>query len=168
MPFAASAGLQVGRIDQGVDYTSTSPYTALAAGTVVYIDPNFWQGTPAVYEKLDTPVTVDGRTYDEIYYSETPALVHTGQRLAPGQPVIGPGSAEIGFAQGNLPAAHAIYHEGDATQAGQDFNAYFTAGNPGGGSTPVHFFLLNSPLDSFQQSSGDTGSFTSNVVYFTH
>jgi hypothetical protein len=167
VPLTAIGGLQVGRIDQGVDYTSSSPYTALAAGTVVYIDPNFWQGTPAVYEKLDTPIVVNGRSYDEIYYSETPALVHTGQRLVPGQPVTAPGNAEIGFAYGNLPAAHAIYHEGDATQAGHDFYAYMTAGRPGGGAAPARFFLLSSPLDSFQASSGGPGTFTSDVVYFT-
>jgi hypothetical protein len=164
-PFAAG-GLQVGRVDQGVDYTSSGPYTALAAGTVVYIDPNFWEGTPAVYERLDTPVVVNGHSYDEIYYSETAALVHTGQRLAPGQPVIGPGSAEIGFASGNLPAAHSVYHEGDATQSGHDFLTWATSGTPGGGASPSQFFLVSSPLQSFQSSPGGA-SFTSNVVYFT-
>jgi Transglycosylase SLT domain len=167
MPFAASAGLQFGRVDQGVDVTSSNPYPALAAGTVVYVDPNFWQGTPAVYEKLDTPIVVGGRTYDEIYYSETRALVHTGQRLVPGQPVIGPGSAEIGFASGNLPAAHAVYHEGDDTLAGHDFYTYLTAGSPGGGSAPAQFFLVNGPLQTFLPASGGS-TFTSDVVYFTH
>ena len=167
LPFAASVGLQFGRVDQGVDVTSSRPYPALAAGTVVYVDPNFWQGTPAVYEKLDAPIVVGGRSYDEIYYSETQALVHTGQRLVPGEPLIGPGSAEIGFARGNLPAAHAIYHEGDATLAGHDFSTYLTAGSPGGGSTPAQFFLLNGPLESYQPSSGGA-AFTPNVVYFTH
>jgi len=167
LPFAASVGLQFGRVDQGVDVTSSRPYPALAAGTVVYVDPNFWQGTPAVYEKLDAPIVVGGRSYDEIYYSETQALVHTGQRLVPGEPLIAPGSAEIGFARGNLPAAHAIYHEGDATLAGHDFSTYLTAGSPGGGSTPAQFFLLNGPLESYQPSSGGA-AFTPNVVYFTH
>jgi hypothetical protein len=167
VPFAATAGLQFGRVDQGVDLTSSHPYSALASGTVVYIDPNFWQGTPAVYEKLDTPVVVGGRSYDEIYYSETKALVQTGQRLVPGQPVIGPGSAEIGFASGNLPAAHAIYHEGDDTLAGHDFYTYLTAGAPGGESTPTQFFLVNGPLQSFQASTSGS-AFASDVVYFTH
>ena len=166
VPLATTTGLQFGRVDQGVDLTSSQPYAALAPGTVVYIDPNFWQGTPAVYEKLDTPIVVGGRSYDEIYYSETGALVHTGQRLVPGQPVIGPGSAEIGFGSGNLPAAHAIYHEGDDTLAGHDFYTYLTAGNPGGGAAPSQFFLVNGPLQSFQPSS--SGAFTSGVVYFTH
>jgi Transglycosylase SLT domain len=166
VPFPATAGLQFGRIDQGVDLTSSHPYTALAAGTVVYIDPNFWQGTPAVYEKLDTPIVVGGRSYDEIFYSETRALVHVGERLVPGQPVIGPGSVELGFASGNLPAAHSVYHEGNQTLAGQDFYTYLTAGSPGGGAAPSQFLLVNAPIQSFQSGSDGSG-FTSNVVYFT-
>jgi hypothetical protein len=165
VPFTGGAGLQFGRVDQGVDITSSQPYTALAAGTVTYVDRNFWQGTPAVYERLDTPVVVGGRSYDEIYYAETRALVRVGERLVPGEPVIGPGSAELGFARGDLPSAHAIYHEGDATRAGHDFYAYLTAGSPGGVATPSQFYLFSSPLQSFGQSSG--GGFTSNVVYFT-
>jgi hypothetical protein len=166
-PFAANAGLQFGRVDQGVDLTSSQPYVALAPGTVVHVDPNFWQGTPAVYEKLDTPIVVGGRSYDEIYYSETPALVQVGQRLVPGQPVIGAGSAELGFANGELPAAHGLYHEGEQTLAGHDFYSYLTAGSPGGGSSPAQFFLVNGPLQSFAPSSGGA-SFASDVVYFTH
>jgi hypothetical protein len=166
VPLATTAGLQFGRVDQGVDLTSSHPYPALAAGTVVYIDPNFWQGTPAVYEKLDAPIVVGGHSYDEIYYSETQALVQVGQRLVPGQPVIGAGSAEIGFASGHLPAAHAIYREGYDTPAGHDFYTYLTAGSPGGGSAPAQFFLVNGPLQSFQPSSA--GAFSSDVVYFTH
>ncbi|HJU36173.1 MAG TPA: lytic murein transglycosylase [Gaiellaceae bacterium] len=159
-------GLQFERIDQGVDYVSSTPYQAFASGTVVHIDPNFWQGTPAVYEKLDSPISVGGHVYDEIYYAETPSLVHTGQRLLPGQAVIGPGAAEIGFAKDELPAAHSIYHEGDQTPAGHDFYAYATAGNPGGASSPARFFLV-SPAAGFQPGAGST-SFTSDVVYFTH
>jgi soluble lytic murein transglycosylase-like protein len=169
MPFASTVGgMQVGRIDQGVDYTSSSPYAALASGTVVYIDPNFWQGTPSVYEKLDRPIVVNGHRYDEIYYSETPALVNVGQRLVPGQAVIGPGSAELGFARGNLPAAHGLYHEGDQTAAGQDFYRYMTAGHPGSGSAPAQFYLLSGAFDTAQPGAGGADSFTSNVVYFTH
>jgi hypothetical protein len=171
LPFPGTAvgagGLQFERIDQGVDYVSSRSYQALASGTVVYIDPNFWQGTPAVYERLDSPITVNGHTYDEIYYSETPALVQVGQRVRPGQAVIAGGAAEIGFAKGNLPAAHTVYHEGDQTSAGQDFYAYISAGRPGGESSPAHFFLVSSPVGSFQQTIGGT-TFSSNVVYFTH
>jgi transglycosylase-like protein with SLT domain len=167
------SSLQIGRIDQGVDLTSGHPYPALASGRVVYIDPNFWRGTPAVYEKLDVPVVVNGQMYDELYYSETQALVRVGQRLVPGEPVIAAGSAELGFARGNLPAAHGLYHEGDATAAGSDFFTYLTAGSLG--SDPLG--LLGSPLGSFQPGSGaamsftttgDGTAFTPNVVYFTH
>ena len=169
LPFASTSGLQLERIDQGVDYVSGHPYPAFASGTVVHIDRNFWQGTPAVYEKLDTPIVVNGRSYDEIYYAETPALVHVGQHLFPGQSVIGPGAAEVGFASGDLPSAHSTYHEGDATRAGRDFYRYMTAGRPGSGSAPGRFFLLSGPLQSFQPGSGGSGvSFDSNVVYFTH
>jgi hypothetical protein len=167
------AGLQIGRIDQGVDLTSGRPYAALAPGRVVYIDPNFWRGTPAVYEKLDVPVSINGHTYDEIYYSETSALVRVGQRLAAGDPVIAPGAAELGFARGDLPAAHGTYTEGVPTQDGSDFFTYLTAGSLG--SDPLA--LLGNPVGSYQPSSGgavsfsttaDGTAFTPNVVYFTH
>ena len=123
---------KVGRIDQGVDITSSSPFVAVASGTVVHIDPNFYNGTPAVYVKLDKPVTVNGRTYRAVYYSETPALVHVGQHVQAGQAVIGPGVSEIGFAQrfgvGWLPAAHGQYTEGRPTVAGGDFLTAFKGG----------------------------------------
>jgi hypothetical protein len=164
-----SAGLQFGRIDQGVDITSASSFPAMASGTIVHIDPNFWQGTPAVYEQLDQPITIGGNTYDEIYYSETNALVRVGQRVVAGQPVIAAGSAEIGFASGDLPAAHGLYHEGDATQAGNDFYTYITAGNPAGWSTPSDplYFMVGSPVESFQTGSAAAAP-ASSVVYFTH
>jgi len=174
-PGGGYTGLRFGRIDQGVDLVSDRPYAALASGTVVHIDPNFWRGTPAVYERLDAPIVVGGRSYSEIFYSETEALVHVGQRLAPGQPVIAAGSAEIGFARGELPAAHAIYREGMATLAGSDFYTYLTAGNPAGRSDPM-FAMLGSPLGGLQPGSGaalafttssDTMAFTPGVVYFT-
>jgi hypothetical protein len=170
-----SVGLQFGRIDQGVDITSGSAFAAMASGTIVHIDPNFWRGTPAVYERLDQPITISGRTYDEIYYSETPTLVRVGQRVFAGQPVISAGSAEIGFARGELPAAHSVYREGDATQAGNDFYTYITSGSPAGWSTPSDplFFMAGSPIESFQSGPGGTAgvpgaaSAKSTVVYFT-
>ena len=175
MSAGGSVGLQFGRIDQGVDITSATPFAAMASGTVVHIDPNFYRGTPSVYEKLDQPITISGRTYDEIYYAETPALVHVGQRVFAGQPVIAAGSAEIGFARGELPAAHSTYREGDATQAGNDFYTYITAGSPAGWSTPSDplFFMVGSPIESFQSGPGGAtavpgaASAKSTVVYFT-
>jgi len=128
-----------GRTDEGVDFTSSSPYMAVAPGRVVHIDPNFYNGTAAVYIRLDKPVSVNGRTYDGLYYAETSPMVRVGQHVTPGQDVIGPGNAEIGFARrfgksdaSWLPAAHGVYHEGDPTQAGQDFLS--TVGSGGGGS----------------------------------
>ena len=131
---------KVGRIDEGVDITSGSPFTAVASGRVVHIDPNFYNGTPAVYIKLDHPVQVGNNTYPGVYYAETRALVHVGQHVQAGQNIIGPGNAEIGFAKpfGSsaaswLPAAHANYHEGQQTQAGADFAATIKVGSGGGG-----------------------------------
>jgi hypothetical protein len=133
----------------------------------VYIDPNFWQGTPSVYEKLDVPIVVNGRAYDEIYYSETSALVRVGQRLAPGEAVTAPGSAELGFARGDLPAAHGTYHEGIPTQAGGDFFTYLTAGSLG--ADPLALFGGPVGVQSTVSftSAGSATTFTPNVVYFT-
>jgi hypothetical protein len=118
---------KVTRLDQGVDIVSSSPFLAVAGGTVVHIDPNFWNGTPAVYVKLDHPVTVNGRTYGAVYYSETKALVHVGQHLNAGDPITDQGAGELGFAArfgGSwLPAAHGSYTEGVPTQQGKDFYA---------------------------------------------
>src|SRR5579884_874041 len=165
-PAAGLSSVQVGRIDQGVDLTSDGPFSALASGTVVAVDPNFWQGTPAVYEKLDAPITVGGRSYDEIYYAETEALVRVGQRLAAGEPVIAAGSAELGFARHGLPAAHGTYREGVPTQAGRDFYAYLT----GSGASE-----LLGGAGGYQPATGGTAffstggaiPFTPDVVYFT-
>jgi hypothetical protein len=162
------AGVQLGRIDQGVDLTSDSPFSALASGTVVYVDPNFWQGTPAVYEKLDAPITVGGRRYDEIYYAETESLVRVGQRLEAGQPVIAAGGAEIGFARDDLPAAHGTYRDGAETQAGRDFYAYLTGSGAAaellsgaGGYQPA------TGATAFFSAGGGAVAFTPDVVYFT-
>jgi len=165
-PAAGFASVAVGRIDQGVDLTSDGPFSALASGTVVYVDPNFWHGTPAVYERLDAPVVVGGRRYDEIYYAETEALVRVGQRLAAGQPVIAAGSAELGFARHDLPAAHGAYREGVPTQAGRDFYAYLSGSGgaellDGGTASaqPGGAVLFSTP--------GAVAAFTPDVVYFT-
>jgi hypothetical protein len=125
IPYGSSAN--VGRIDQGVDISQKRPFSAVAAGTIVYIDPNFYKGTPAVYERLDQPITVNGRTYTEVYYAETAALVKVGQHVTPGELVTAGGDAEIGFASGNLPAGHAQHIAGgDATvtTAGKDFSTF--------------------------------------------
>lgn len=116
-----TSAAKFGRVDQGIDITQRTPFLAAASGVVSYIDRNFWRGTPAVYITLDNPVTINGRTYTQLYYSETPALVNVGQRVRAGQPISAPGTAEIGFANNNLPAAHGHYVEGQKTVEGQDF-----------------------------------------------
>lgn len=113
--------VSIGRTDQGVDVSQKNPFLAVADGVISYIDPNFYKGTPSVYETLTHPITVNGRTYSEVYYSETPALVKAGTKVKAGDPIIAGGNAELGFAAGNLPAAHSVYHEGDVTQAGKDY-----------------------------------------------
>lgn len=130
-----------GRIDQGVDYSQTDPFRAIGSGTIYRIDPNFYKGTPAVYQRLDQPVRINGRTYSEVYYAETDALVTEHQRVVAGQPVIAAGSAEIGFANGGVPFAHSVYNEGDVTQAGQDFAALLellAPTKPSGGGGFLH------------------------------
>lgn len=128
-----SPSVSVGRVDEGVDFHQATPYKAIGDGTIYRIDPNFYKGTPAVYEKLDKPITVrrsDGSqvSYDEVYYSETNALVSERARVRAGQPIIAGGNAEIGFAHGGLPAASPHYDEGDVTQEGQDFLTFLHDG----------------------------------------
>ena len=141
------------RIDQGVDYVSSAPYVAVADGTVVHIDPNFYNGTPAVYVKLDKPVSVNGRTYGAVYSSETRSLVTVGQRVKAGQAITAPGNGEIGFAQkfgvGWLPAAHYSFTGENQTQAGGDFAsavaaAVFTSGG-GPDQTPGTTTTVSGP-----------------------
>ena len=139
-PYAAN--VVRGRVDQGVDYIQSSPYRAPAAGTIVRIDPNWYRGTPNVYEQLDQPVTVNGRSYPGVYFGETSVLpgTHVGQRIAAGQPIAG-GSAggglgEQGFARnvpgaGWMQSAYGTYNEGEQTQAGKDWVAAL-----GGAATP--------------------------------
>lgn len=124
-------GMSFDRIDQGVDLSSNRDYGALAAGKIVHIDPNFYNGTAAVYERLAHAIKIGNQIYREIYYSETSPLVKVGQRVRAGQAVIGAGNAEIGFARNNLPAAHNIYKEGMQTAAGKQFWRYLQ--NQGGG-----------------------------------
>lgn len=159
---------KVTRLDQGVDIASSSPFLAVAGGTVVHIDPNFWNGTPAVYVRLDHPVTVNGRTYGAVYYSETKALVHVGQHVNAGDPVTDSGVGELGFASrfaGSwLPSAHGVYTEGVPTQAGKDFYAamlssvYSGAGEKTPGVTKT---ITNVPTGETTTTSGPGAGFFS-------
>lgn len=151
---------KITQVDQGVDIVSPEPFRAIGPGRIVHIDPNFYNGTPAVYEKLDTPITVNGRTYNGVYYSETQALVHVGQKVSAGQAVTAAGVGEFGFAHqfgkqpsSWLPAAHGTYDGQHPTQAGQDFANLLGSQPP----TPVGGKGGAPPGSSPQPSSGGAG-----------
>jgi len=121
------------RIDQGVDWSQSEPYKAVGSGTVVKISHGFVGMEPGddwgVYIVLDHPITVNGRTYGEVYYAETKPLVRVNQRVKAGQPVTVGGAAEIGFARNGTPVSQPIGGIGSGTkpsQAGQDFYDFVT------------------------------------------
>ena len=113
------------RVDQGVDYYQRQPYLAVGPGRVYAVTGGFSGGTgKAVYYQLDTPVTVNGRTYNQLYVAETTPLVKVGQRVKAGTPLATGGSAELGFANGRTPYAPLVGGLGAdtrPTQPGQDF-----------------------------------------------
>ena len=118
------------RVDQGVDYYQRQPYLAVAPGRVYAVTGGFAGGTgKAVYYELDTPVTVNGRSYKQLYVAETTPLVKVGQRVKEGTPLATGGSAELGFANGRTPAAPLVGGLGAGTQAtreGHDFLDFVT------------------------------------------
>ena len=118
------------RVDQGVDYSQKEPYVSPGAGRVYAIGTGFAgpKGQPganmAVYIKLDKPILVGNRAYDQIYIAETNPLVKVGQRVRAGQAVAAGGAAEIGFAHGASPLAPLEGGLGAGTKAtgpGADF-----------------------------------------------
>jgi hypothetical protein len=112
------------RIDQGVDYSQSQPYTALGTGIVEDISTGWQGGTgQAVYVKLNKPVVVNGRTYYEYYVAETTPLVKKGDRVRVGQQIAKGGAAELGFLIGGQPTKLVGgYGSGTKpTQAGKDF-----------------------------------------------
>ena len=134
-------GGQFARVDQGVDWQEGSPYRSVGAGVVTRVAPRSFAGGTgdAVYITLDHPVTVNGRTYRQVYYAEQSPLVHLGQRVAAGQPVMRGGGAELGFASGNAPAAALVGGLGRGTQQttpGQDFLAFTRGGGSSAGVAP--------------------------------
>ena len=121
-PITKSA--QFERVDQGVDYSQTTPYKSIGSGIVRQIDTGWAGGTgKAVYIDLDNPVQIGNRKYTGFYTAETNPLVSVGQRVEAGQPIASGGAAEIGFLingrptplQGGLGASTR------PTQAGTDF-----------------------------------------------
>lgn len=145
-PIAPNA--QYERVDQGVDYTQSTPYRAVGSGVVYHVGSGFVGGTgQSVYIRLDKPIVVNGRSYREVYYAETKPLVKVGQRVKEGQPVAGPGAAELGFASGGGPAAPLVGGLGAGTQPsqqGQDFYTFVHGAPPA--STAVAAVPAGSPL----------------------
>lgn len=118
-----------GRIDQGVDISQSSPYVSPGAGTVVRIGKVAGGTNLGVYVKLDHAVSVNGRNYPGIYVWHTSPLVKPGQRVQAGQPIMSPGSAEVGFATANgSPVAPLVGGLGEGTKPtspGQDMLSFF-------------------------------------------
>lgn len=118
-------GASFERIDQGVDWSQAAPYVAVANGRVSAISRGWHGGTGiGVYITLDKPITVNGRTYSQVYYAELQPLVRVGQRVRAGQPVAAGGAGELGFASNNGPVAPLAGGLGAGTQesvAGHDF-----------------------------------------------
>jgi hypothetical protein len=122
-----------GRVDQGVDYSQKGPYRAVGPGVVTRIAPHSVQGGTGIglYYRLDHPITVNGRTYQELYIWHTSPLVNVGDRVKAGTPLMSGGSAELGFAQNSAPVAPLVGGFGAKTQptsAGKDFLAFAKKG----------------------------------------
>ena len=116
------------RVDQGVDYVSPGPVGAFGPGTIMSITKGMAGGTgDIIKERLDKPVTVNGRTYNQVYYSEESPLVRAGQRVGFGQPVMKGGGNELGFLNQNGQMAPLVGGLGagtQPTQMGNDFLAW--------------------------------------------
>jgi hypothetical protein len=115
-------GLQVGRIDEGVDFSGSGPLYAITGGTIVSTAKSGWPGTN--YILLHT----EDNKY--VYYAENiqPNVI-AGQKVKAGD-LIGTARGtypfiELGWATstpGNA-LAHSHYTEGQQTAEGKDFAA---------------------------------------------
>lgn len=144
-----SAGAQFARVDQGVDYSQPDPYVAIGPGRVYAVTGGFAGGTgQAVYYKLDKPVLVGGRAYQELYVAETSPLVKAGQRVKEGQPVASGGAAELGFASGTSPAAPLVGGLGSGTQPSQEGYDFLALVKNGGDHVPTGHPSLSEPAPS--------------------
>lgn len=118
---------QFARVDQGVDFVSHAPVHAVASGTIESVSKGMAGGTgDIIKERLDQPVTVNGHTYDEVYYSEESPLVRQGQHVSAGSPVMAPGGNELGFLQNGrfAPLIGGLGAGTQPTQMGADFLAF--------------------------------------------
>jgi len=117
------AGWKFGRVDQGVDYTTSSAIHAPLDGVVTRIDQGWAGGTgKAVVVRFHQPITIGGRTYDGFYSAETNPLVGVGARVSAGTPLTTGGSGEIGLTINGQPArlVGGLGAGTRPTQAGQD------------------------------------------------
>lgn len=155
---------EYGRVDQGVDYLSRAPVRAIASGRIESHDQGMAGGTgDIIRERLDKPISVAGRTYQGVYYSERAPLVDVGATVRAGEPVMEPGSNEIGFLVGDQldlpPLIGGLGAGTQPTQPGQDFAALVgDLGGPrvrGGGTVTV---TAGPPRDHGSQHNDSTGS----------
>lgn len=124
------------RTDQGVDYTQSTPYVAVGAGTIIGVTTG-WTGSGTgigLYYRLDKPIVQNGRTYRDLYVAETTPVKNfqAGDRVAAGEPLMSGGAAELGFANGTSPVAPLVGGKGagtQPTQAGADFLAFAKGGH---------------------------------------
>lgn len=130
-PALGSAPVDMGkfeRVDQGVDYMSPKPVGAVGPGRIISITKGMAGGTgDIIKEQLARPVSVNGRTYRYVYYSEESPLVRQGQQVAAGQPVMAAGGNELGFLdnQGRMaPLVGGLGAGTQPTQMGADFLAF--------------------------------------------
>jgi murein DD-endopeptidase MepM/ murein hydrolase activator NlpD len=118
-PFALSAELVTGRIDQGVDFTGEGAIVAVGDAKVLRTGAPGWPEEGGVlYQLLDGPLK--GQVV--FVYEGVDATVQAGQTVKAGQQIATfrpGGSIEIGFADSTgVPLSHAEYFEGKVTASG--------------------------------------------------
>lgn len=150
MPFyPAAPTLQLGRIDQGVDWSGHGGVFAVESGTIINLTTPGWPGGTMMVLLLDTPR--DGR-HRAVYYAEDITIqVAYGQHVDGfqqlGYAYGGPSGIEIGWAStqtvGNtLQSDSGPYGGSGPTPEGEDFAAWISnaptpvATGPGGQQAP--------------------------------
>lgn len=158
---AAAGGIykdaNLGRIDQGIDFSGRGNVIALADGVITRAASSGtgWPGGTMIVQKLDQPVKQGQRVYRYIYYAENIAVkCKKNDRVSAGDVIgLARGSypfTETGWAQDAMGTTYARghegYSEGDQTKSGKDFaewlgfgpkKGYAYGGGPyGTGRTP--------------------------------
>lgn len=140
---AAKGGIykdaNLGRIDQGIDFSGKGNMIALADGIITRAASSGtgWPGGTMIVEKLDEPVKIGKRTYRYIYYAENIVVkCKKGQRVSAGD-VIGHARGvypftETGWAADAMGTTysrnHEGYTEGEQTKSGKDFASWLGFG----------------------------------------